>query len=224
MDALGLGGDLGDLLAQLQQTQERKASVKLSERNVVELIIKLKQLGLIGDDLLHTINGKEYITTDRLRRDIKAALAASGGRLELSELPALVGVDLTHCEKQVRRRASWPARPSAGDRARSVAVRACKALQRKAGQSRLRLAASPPAPRPKPVPPSRPPHPQASQIVAESGGSVIEAAGELITAQYFDSLAAEVDDLLQVRCQRRLRAYATSHVCVAWSAARHDGP
>lgn len=41
--------------------------------------------------------------------------------------------------------------------------------------------------------------PQAASIVAESSGGVIEAGGELITSQYFDSLAAEVDDLLQVR-------------------------
>jgi urease accessory protein UreE len=96
-----LGGELGDLLAQLQSTQQSKARAKLSERNVVELVIKLKQLGVLGDDVLHTINGKEYITTERLKSDVAAALAAAGGRLELSELPALVGVDLTHCEKQV---------------------------------------------------------------------------------------------------------------------------
>jgi hypothetical protein len=82
-------------------TKQPTASVRLSERNVVELVIKLKQLGLLGDDLLHTINGKEYITTKRLRADVEGALRAAGGRLELSELPALVGVDLTHCEKQV---------------------------------------------------------------------------------------------------------------------------
>lgn len=62
---MDLGGELGDLLAQLQSTQQKKASVRLSDRNVVELVIKLKQLGILGGDLLHTINGKEYITTDR---------------------------------------------------------------------------------------------------------------------------------------------------------------
>ncbi|GBF94592.1 hypothetical protein Rsub_06707 [Raphidocelis subcapitata] len=131
-----LAGDLGDLLAQLQSTQQRAARARLSERNVVELIIKLKALGVVGDELLHTINGKEYITSDRLKADIAGALAAAGGRLELSELPALVGVDLTHCEKQ------------------------------------------------------------ASSIVSESGGSVIQAGGELITAAYFDSLAAEESGVL----------------------------
>jgi hypothetical protein len=75
--------------------------VRLSERNVVELVMKLKQLGLFGDELLHTINGKEYITTERLKADIQTALRQAGGRLELTELPALVGVDLVHCEKQV---------------------------------------------------------------------------------------------------------------------------
>lgn len=39
---------------------------------------------------------------------------------------------------------------------------------------------------------------QASLIVSESAGKVMEAQGELITTQYFDSLAAEIDDLLQV--------------------------
>ncbi len=41
---------------------------------------------------------------------------------------------------------------------------------------------------------------QAALVVSESGGSVIEAQGELITTQYFDTLAAEINDLLQVRC------------------------
>lgn len=85
----------------LQATQQKKSSVRLSDRNVVELVNKLKQLGFLGDDLLYTMNGKEYITTDRLRTDIERALQQAGGRLELLELPALVGVDLVHCERQV---------------------------------------------------------------------------------------------------------------------------
>lgn len=102
--------DLTSLLSALQSEQQKKSSVRLSERNVVELVLKLKQLGLFGDDLLHTINGKEYITTDRLKADIQTALRQAGGRLELTELPALVGVDLVHCEKQVRgaRQCAYP--------------------------------------------------------------------------------------------------------------------
>lgn len=128
---------LADLLGDLQKTQDAKTVARLSERNVVELVSKLKQLGIFGDELLHTINGKEYITTDRLKADINVALAQAGGRLEILELPALVGVDLNHCERQVR------------------------------------------------------------SIITEANGSVVEAQGELITTQYFDALAAEVNELLQ---------------------------
>lgn len=56
---------------------------RLSERNIVELVNKLKQLGILGDDLLYTTNGLDYITTDRLREEMKQALASSGGRLPL---------------------------------------------------------------------------------------------------------------------------------------------
>lgn len=66
--------DLQSLLSALQTTQQAKSAVRLSERNVIELVNKLKQLGIIGDDLLHTINGKEYITQDRLKQEIKQAL------------------------------------------------------------------------------------------------------------------------------------------------------
>lgn len=133
-----LGLDLNALLNQLAATQQEKSAAKLSERNVVELIIKLRQLGILSEgELLHTVNGKEYLTVDRLRSEISSALRQAGGRLALVELPAIVGVDLVHCERQ------------------------------------------------------------AAAIVAESGGSVLEVNGELITAQYFDVIAAEIDDQLQ---------------------------
>lgn len=67
--------DLASLLSALQTTQQAKSTVRLSERNVIELVNKLKQLGIIGEDvLLHTINGKEYITQERLKAEIARAL------------------------------------------------------------------------------------------------------------------------------------------------------
>eukprot|EP00955_Chlamydomonas_euryale_P018806 200682-Chlamydomonas_euryale.AAC.1 len=73
-------------------------------------------------------------------RDAKVAacLRRAGGRLPLVELPALLGVDLVHCERQAR------------------------------------------------------------ALVQASPGDVFEAQGELITQQYFDGLAAEVNEMLQV--------------------------
>lgn len=57
------------------------AQVRLSERNVVELVNKLQERGLLGDDLLHTINGREYLTVDRLRQEVISAVSSSGGRI-----------------------------------------------------------------------------------------------------------------------------------------------
>ena len=56
---------------------------RLSERNIVELVNKLKQLGLLGDDLLYTTNGKEYVTRERAEAEVRVAVRAVGGRIPL---------------------------------------------------------------------------------------------------------------------------------------------
>eukprot|EP00208_Stichococcus_sp_RCC1054_P002944 CAMPEP_0206143160 /NCGR_PEP_ID=MMETSP1473-20131121/19532_1 /ASSEMBLY_ACC=CAM_ASM_001109 /TAXON_ID=1461547 /ORGANISM="Stichococcus sp, Strain RCC1054" /LENGTH=146 /DNA_ID=CAMNT_0053538447 /DNA_START=291 /DNA_END=727 /DNA_ORIENTATION=- len=91
---------LDDLLGALQSAQEEKPKVRLSERNVVELITKLKAAGLLGDDLLHTINGREYLTPEHLKTEVAAAVEGAGGRIPIVDLPAALGVDLLHCERQ----------------------------------------------------------------------------------------------------------------------------
>lgn len=89
---------LDDLLSGLEAAQKKKSQVKLSDRNVVELITKLRHLGFLGNELLHTSDGREYITRSKLEEEIKNGIDASGGRLPVVELPSLVGVDLVHCE------------------------------------------------------------------------------------------------------------------------------
>ncbi|KAI3438673.1 hypothetical protein D9Q98_001094 [Chlorella vulgaris] len=128
---------LDDLLNDLQEAQEKKSKTKLSERNVVELVNKLKNLGLLGDDLLYTTNGKEYVTTERVQAEVRAAVRAAGGRVPLVDLPGQLGLDLSHCERA------------------------------------------------------------ADVVVSASSGTITIAQGELFSAAYFDSLAAEVDDGLQ---------------------------
>lgn len=54
--------ELLELQRQFEFAQQAKSTVRLSERNVVELVQKLHQLQIIDFDLLHTITGKEYIT------------------------------------------------------------------------------------------------------------------------------------------------------------------
>jgi hypothetical protein len=57
-----MDSELAELQRQFQAAQEAKSSVRLSERNVVELVNTLQQLELLDSDLLHTVSGKEYIT------------------------------------------------------------------------------------------------------------------------------------------------------------------
>lgn len=54
--------ELLELQRQFESAQQAKSSIRLSERNVVELVAKLQELGFIDFDLLHTVSGKEYIT------------------------------------------------------------------------------------------------------------------------------------------------------------------
>ena len=57
------------------------AQARLSERNVVELVSKLQELGFLDSDLLHSINGREYLTPEHLRIEVLQAVERSGGRV-----------------------------------------------------------------------------------------------------------------------------------------------
>lgn len=54
--------ELLELQRQFESAQQAKSSIRLSERNVVELVLKLQELQIIDFELLHTTSGKEYIT------------------------------------------------------------------------------------------------------------------------------------------------------------------
>lgn len=60
---------------------------RLSERNIVELVSKLQELGLLEAGLLHSIQGKDYITPEQLCTEIREAVREAGGRLAVVELP-----------------------------------------------------------------------------------------------------------------------------------------
>ena len=66
----------------------------LSERNIVELVSKLQALGLLNDDLLHSINGQEYIVADHLRKEVAGAVDSAGGRIAIvSCIPEFLSTD-----------------------------------------------------------------------------------------------------------------------------------
>ena len=100
------GLSLEDLMAQLTTAQETKSTARLSERNVVELVSKLREKGLIGSEennaLLYTVTGREYLTERKLREEVREAVDRLGGRVALAELPPLLDVDIVHCEKAAR--------------------------------------------------------------------------------------------------------------------------
>ncbi|KAL9268571.1 E3 UFM1-protein ligase 1-like protein [Drosera capensis] len=93
--------ELLELQRQFESAQQAKSSIRLSERNVVELVQKLRELHIINYDLLHTVTGKEYITPEQLRLEIAAEIKKLG-RVSLIDLADIVGVDLYHVEKQAQ--------------------------------------------------------------------------------------------------------------------------
>jgi len=125
------------LQAALAHAQNAKSSIRLSERNIVELVNKLKSLDLLDASLLYTLNGKEYVTEARLDGEIKDEVQRKGGRVPVTDLQTSLNVDVVHCERRARALAEDPS-------------------------NRI---------------------------------SLVE--GELITPEYFDAVAAEVDEELR---------------------------
>jgi hypothetical protein len=69
--------EIAALQEALRQAQSIDSVHKLSESNIVELVTKLIQTGML--EVLYTTNGKEYITPSQLEREIKDEILASGG-------------------------------------------------------------------------------------------------------------------------------------------------
>ncbi|KFK33970.1 hypothetical protein AALP_AA5G085400 [Arabis alpina] len=96
-----MDAELLELQRQFEFAQQVKSSVRLSDRNVVELVQKLQELGVIDFDLLHTVTGKEYITQEQLRSEIASEISKLG-RVSVIDLADTIGVDLYHVEKQAQ--------------------------------------------------------------------------------------------------------------------------
>ena len=66
------------LAADFQQLQATAGANKLSERNCIELVTRLIQMGQI--DVVYTVDGKEYVTPQHLEKEIKNELLVHRGR------------------------------------------------------------------------------------------------------------------------------------------------
>lgn len=69
--------EIRQLAADFRRVQEASGIHKLSERNCIEVVTRLIDIGLI--QVVYTLDGKEYVTPQHLEREIKAELIAHHG-------------------------------------------------------------------------------------------------------------------------------------------------
>ncbi|XP_007467246.1 PREDICTED: E3 UFM1-protein ligase 1 [Lipotes vexillifer] len=87
------------LAADFQRAQFAEATQRLSERNCIEIVNKLiaqKQL-----EVVHTLDGKEYITPAQISKEMRDELHVRGGRVNIVDLQQAINVDLTHIENRI---------------------------------------------------------------------------------------------------------------------------
>ncbi|XP_061602832.1 E3 UFM1-protein ligase 1 [Cololabis saira] len=86
------------LAADFQRAQFADSVQRLSERNCIEIITKLVQDKKL--EVVHTLDGKEYITPTQISREIRDELYVHGGRINIVDLQQLINVDWVHVESR----------------------------------------------------------------------------------------------------------------------------
>lgn len=84
------------LAADFQRAQFAETVQRLSERNCIQIVSKL-----VGDkklDVVHTLDGKEYVTPAQISREIRDELYMHRGRINVVDLQKIINVDLVHVE------------------------------------------------------------------------------------------------------------------------------
>ncbi|NWI13039.1 UFL1 ligase, partial [Crypturellus soui] len=86
------------LAADFQRAQLAQVAQRLSERNCIEIVAKLiaeKQL-----EVVHTLDGKEYVTPAQISKEIRDELHVCGGRVNIVYFQQVINVDLLHIENR----------------------------------------------------------------------------------------------------------------------------
>ncbi|KAF6730358.1 E3 UFM1-protein ligase 1 [Oryzias melastigma] len=86
------------LAADFQRAQFADTVQRLSERNCIEIITKLVQDKKL--DVVHTLDGKEYITPAQISREIRDELYVHRGRINIVDLQQIINVDWVHVESR----------------------------------------------------------------------------------------------------------------------------
>ena len=84
------------LQQQLAAVQKQVTKQRLGDRNIVELVLKLKQLGRL--ELIYTTDGKEFLTPEQLVREVADELEVSNGRIALGVIQPILNVDSHYIE------------------------------------------------------------------------------------------------------------------------------
>ncbi|XP_056620823.1 E3 UFM1-protein ligase 1 [Triplophysa dalaica] len=86
------------LAADFQRAQFVDTVQRLSERNCIEIVAKMVEDKKL--DVLHTLDGKEYMTPGQISREMRDELYMHGGRINLVDLQKIISVDLVHVESR----------------------------------------------------------------------------------------------------------------------------
>ncbi|TFJ84236.1 hypothetical protein NSK_004227 [Nannochloropsis salina CCMP1776] len=89
------------LQRELVAVQAEDTSHCLSERNCVEIVVKLCKLGRL--DVIYTSDGKEILTPEQLLLELRDELLSAGGRLALADVRPLLNVDMVHIQRAAAR-------------------------------------------------------------------------------------------------------------------------
>lgn len=103
MDHLQQSREKMDEIALLQQqlaaVQQQESALKLSDHNVIDLLMKLQQLNKI--QVVHTLTGKQFLTPTQIEREIQDYVTLNAGRISMTELQQLINIDRSYVEKYV---------------------------------------------------------------------------------------------------------------------------
>lgn len=87
------------LQQQLAAVQQQESALKLSDHNVIDLLMKLQQLSKI--QVVHTLTGKQFLTPTQIEREIQDYVTLNAGRISMTELQQLINIDRSYVEKYV---------------------------------------------------------------------------------------------------------------------------
>lgn len=93
--------DLSMLKKQLKDVQKKEMEFKLSERSIVDILFKISERKKITFN--YTQNGKEYVTNDKITKEIQDCIKINGGLISKINLTKIIDVNQNVIETQLDR-------------------------------------------------------------------------------------------------------------------------